>query len=190
MKIKPLLVAAAALSLAGTAAAQNYLSLSAGRSDHDVDCRGASQCDERDSAYKLLVGVRVAPNFAVEGSFMNYGKSRLGESALGISLDTAVSGFGIGGAFPYDITPQLSFIARLGVAHMKAKDKATLFGGGRSDSKSSGQMYAGLGLGWRVSKQVSLDASWETTRVKSTRANIANEKFDVSAVSLGVTLSF
>jgi OOP family OmpA-OmpF porin len=182
---KPLLVAAAALALAGTASAQNYVSVSAGSSDHDLGCGGATVCDESGTAFKVLGGFRIAPNFALEGGYMSYGKSKARDSGLGISLDTTVDGFGIGGAFLHDFTPQWNFVARLGVAQMKAKAKATVGGASGSDSDSSAQLYAGLGVGYRLSKQMSLDAAWDTSRAK-----IAGETLDASAFSLGLTFAF
>jgi OmpA-OmpF porin, OOP family len=182
---KTLLVAAALLALAGTASAQNYVTLSVGSSDHDLGCSGATVCDESGTAFKLLGGFRLAPNFALEGGYMSYGKSKARDSGLGISLDTTVDGFGIGGAFLHDITPQWNFVARLGVAQMKAKAKATAGGLSGSDSDSSAQLYAGLGVGYRLTKQMSIDAAWDTSRAK-----IAGEKLDVSAFSLGLTFAF
>jgi OmpA-OmpF porin, OOP family len=182
---KSLLVAAAMLALAGTASAQNYVSVSVGSSDHDLGCSGATVCDESGTAFKLLGGFRMAPNFAIEGGYMSYGKSKASDSGLGISLDTTVDGFGIGGAFLHDITPQWNFVARLGVAQMKAKAKATLGGSSGTDSDSSAQLYAGLGVGYRLTKQMSLDAAWDTSRAK-----IAGQKLDVSAFSVGLTFGF
>lgn len=182
---KRLLVAAAVLAFAGAASAQNYVVLSAGRSDHDLGCGGATVCDESGSAFKLLGGWRVAPNFAVESGYMGYGKSKARDSGLGIGLDTTVGGFGIGGAFHSDITPQWNFVARLGLAQMKAKARATSGGFSGTDSDTSTQMYAGLGVGWRLSKQLSLDAAWD-----SSRAKVSGEKLDVRAFSLGLTVSF
>jgi OmpA-OmpF porin, OOP family len=182
---KTLLVAAAALTFAGAASAQNYVTVSVGSSDHDLGCSGATVCDESGTAFKLLGGFRVAPNFALEGGYMSYGKSKASDSGLGISLNTTVDGFGIGGAFLHDLTPQWNFVARLGVAQMKAKAKASVGGASGSDSDSSAQLYAGLGVGYRLNKQMSIDAAWDTSRAK-----IAGEKLDVSAFSLGLTFAF
>jgi opacity protein-like surface antigen len=182
---KRLLVAAATLALAGTASAQNYLVLSAGSSDHDLGCGGATVCDESGTAFKLLGGHKFSPNFALEGGYMSYGKRKASDSGLGISLNTTIDGFGIGGAFHHDFTPQWNFVARLGLAQMKAKAKATVGGATGSDSDSSAQLYAGLGVGYRLSKQMSIDAAWDTSRAK-----ITGEKLDVSAISLGLTFSF
>jgi hypothetical protein len=142
-------------------------------------------CDESGTAFKVLGGFRIAPNFALEGGYMSYGKSKARDSGLGIGLDTTVDGVGIGGAFLHDLTPQWNFVARLGLAQMKAKAKATVGGSSGSDSDSSAQLYAGLGVGYRLSKQMSLDAAWDTSRAK-----IAGETLDVSAFSLGLTFAF
>jgi OOP family OmpA-OmpF porin len=185
MMKKHLLLATAALTLAGAASAQTYVAVSVGASDHDLGCGGATVCDESGTAFKLLGGYRFAPNLALEGGYMSYGKSKARDAGLGIGLDTTVDGFGIGGAFHHDFTPNWNFVARLGLAQMKAKLKATSGGASGSDSDSSAQLYGGLGLGYKLNKQMSIDGAWDFSRAK-----YSGEKLDVSALSLGLTFSF
>ena len=182
---KQVLLALAALAISGGAAAQTYAVISAGGSDHDLGCNGATVCDESGTAFKLLGGYRFAPNFAIEGGYMSYGKSKARDDVLDIGLDTTVNGFGIGGAFHHDFTSNWNFVARLGVAQMKAKLKATSGGVTGSDSDSSAQLYGGLGIGYKLTPQMSVDAAWDFSRAK-----YSGEKLDVSAYSIGLTFSF
>lgn len=182
---KQLLLAAAALALSGAASAQNYGVLGVGRSSHDLDCAGASTCDENGTAFKLVFGHKYTPNLALEVGYMNFGKARAAETGVG-SLSTKVDGFGVGGAFHTDFAPNWNFVARLGLAQMKAKGDATVVGlGSASDSDSSAQLYGGLGVGYRLTKQMTLGAHWDFTRAK-----LAGEKLDVNAYSMALTFDF
>jgi OmpA-OmpF porin, OOP family len=183
MMKKQVLLAVAALALSSVAAAQTYGVISAGKSKHDLDCDGAATCDDSGTAFKLLGGYKFTPNFAVEGGYMSYGKTKAADT--GISLNLEVDGFGIGGAFHQDFATNWNFAARLGVAQMKAKARATAGGISGSDSDSSAQPYGGLSLGYRFTKQLSLDAAWDFSRAK-----VAGEKVDVRALSLGLTFDF
>lgn len=75
MKIK---FAVAAMALAATASVQAadwYVGGALGRSDYKVDFSGATTFDKTGTGYKLFVGARLSPNFAVEGGFAGLGKA-------------------------------------------------------------------------------------------------------------------
>lgn len=180
---KHLLLAAATLALSGAASAQNYALVGVGKSTHDLDCAGATTCDDSGTATKIFFGHKYTPNLALELGYMNFGKTRAADAGLG--LDLKVDGFGVGGAFHHDFAPNWNFVARLGLAQMKAKATATLGASSATDSDSSAQLYGGLGLGYRLSKQMTLGAHWDFTR-----GEIAGEKVDVNAYSVALTFDF
>jgi OOP family OmpA-OmpF porin len=180
---KQVLLAIAALALSGAAAAQTYGVISVGSSKHDIDCAGAATCDESGNAFKLLGGYKFSPNFAIEGGYMSYGKSKAADP--GISLDLTVTGFGIGGAFHQDFATNWNFVARLGLAQMKTKARATLGASSGSDSDTSAQLYGGLGVGYKLTKQLSVGAAWDFSR-----AEFAGEKSDINAYSIALTFDF
>ena len=157
--------------------------ISAGTSRHDVDCEGAATCDKSGTAFKLLGGYKFRPNLALEGGYMSFGKSKFADS--GASLNLTVSGFGVGGAFHQDLAKDWNFVARLGLAQMKTKADATLGTASGSDSESNAQLYGGLGLGYKLNKQVSIDAAWDFSK-----GEYANQKGNVNAFSLGLTFDF
>jgi opacity protein-like surface antigen len=180
---KQVLLAVAALALSGAAAAQTYAVVAAGTSKHDLDCAGAATCDDSGTAVKLLGGYKFNPNFAIEGGYMSFGKSKAADP--GLSLNLEVDGFGIGGAFHQDFATNWNFVARLGVARMKTKARATAANLTGSDSDSSTQLYGGLGLGYKLTKQLSVGVAYDFTK-----AEISGEKADVSAFTLGLTFDF
>jgi OmpA-OmpF porin, OOP family len=184
---KQVLLAAAALAVSGAAAAQTYGVVSIGSSKHDLGCdsTNSTSCDESGSAFKLLGGYRLAPNFAIEGGYMSFGKSKARDANLDFGLDVKIDGFGIGGAFHHDLTPNWNFVARLGLAQMKSKATATVSGLSATDSDSSAQLYGGLGIGYKLTKQMSIDGAWDFGRAKT-----GGEKLDVNAYSIGLTFAF
>ena len=180
---KQVLLAAVALALSGAAAAQTYGVIGVGTSKYDFDCTGATTCDKSGSALKLFGGYRFSPNLALEGGYMNFGKARAADTTD--SLDLKVDGFGIGGAFHQDLGTNWNFVARLGLAQMKTKATATSVGLSASVSDSSAQLYGGLGLGYKLNKQMSIGGAWDFSK-----AEIVGEKIDVNAFTLSLTFDF
>src|SRR5262245_32793760 len=95
-KIKTLL-GGALLVASAAASAQGYAVLSAGASQLDLDCAGASTCDKSGTSFKLLGGYSFAPNMAAEFGYFDFGKARAADS--GASLDVKTTAFGGGIAF-------------------------------------------------------------------------------------------
>jgi OmpA-OmpF porin, OOP family len=175
------LLAAAALALSGAAAAQGYAVVSAGSSKVDLECGGTGlSCDESGTAFKLLGGYKFTPNFALEGGYVSFGEGTVSDGTTTIKLKT--DAFVIGGALHADFSQSWNFVARLGLAQVKTKLSATGLG---SDSESGAQAYAGFGIGYRLTKQLSLDAALDFTKVE-----VGGAKDDVRALSLGLTYAF
>jgi OmpA-OmpF porin, OOP family len=176
---KQVLLAAAALALSGAAAAQTYGVISVGSSKHSVDCE-ASNCDKSGTAFKLLGGYKFNPNLALEAGYMSFGKSK--DTFEGLDAELSVNGFGIGGAFHQDFATHWNFVARLGLAQMKTKGSLEGFG---SISDSTAQLYGGLGVGYKLTKQMSIDAAWDFSK-----GELEGEKGNVNAYSIGLTFAF
>jgi OOP family OmpA-OmpF porin len=181
-------IALAALSLSAAACAQGYAVVSVGTSKLSVDCGSAPTCDKSDTAFKLLGGYKMNPNFALEAGYFDFGKAKVADPTA--SLAIKVNGFGGGLAWHQDLAPDWNFVGRLGLVQMKTKIDATATGlGGGSDSDSSAQAYAGLGIGYKLSKSMSLDLAWDTSRGKYSKNGI-DESGTVNAYSVGLTFGF
>jgi OOP family OmpA-OmpF porin len=189
MMKKHVLLAAAALALSGAASAQVYGVVSAGVSKLKVDCDGAQVCDRSDTAFKVLGGYKFTPNVAMEAGYMSFGKAKIRDS--GDSVDVGVTGFGIGAAFHQDFATNWNFVARLGLAQVKTKLDLNISGvGSGSDSDSNAQLYGGLGVGYKLSKQVSIDAAWDFSKGKYNKDGLDLGSGNVNAFSLGLTFGF
>ena len=170
--MKKAIVGIAISLLAGVSYASPYVSVSAGSSTVDA-CDGVANCDDGSTGFKLLGGYKFNPNMAIEGGYFDFGKA----SAPGDTLK--VNGFGVGGAFHYDVNSDFGVVGRLGVANMKGEDSAL------SISESSTQLYGGLGLGYKVAPNWSVDAAYDFSKAK-----LAGKKINVHLFSVGLTFAF
>jgi OmpA-OmpF porin, OOP family len=183
-----ILAATAVLAFSSAVSAQVYGVVSTGVSKQNLDCTGATTCDTSGTAFKLLGGYKITPQIAAELGFFDFGKAKAADSTA--SLETKTSAFGGGVAFHGDFSPSWSGVARLGVAQVKAKITATVVGlGSASDSDTNTALYGGLGVGYRLSKTVSIDGAWDFTKSKY-KKNGLDESWNVNAVSVGVTFGF
>jgi OmpA-OmpF porin, OOP family len=187
-----LLTALAALTLSTAASAQFYGVVSAGVSRLDVDCTGASNCDKTDTGFKLLGGYKFMPNLAAEVGYFDFGKAKatFQDPVLGpINADIKNTAFGGGVAYHVDLAPNWNAVGRLGLAQVKTKLGASALGSSGSDSDNNTALYAGLGVGYKVAKNVSIDGAWDFSRSKYNK-NGVDESGNINVFSVGVTFGF
>ena len=186
---KHLSAALALLTFSVAASAQTAYGLaSVGVSQSSFDCLGAPSCDKSDVAFKLMGGYKFTPNFAGEVGYFDFGKQKL--SGGGASVDYQNSAWGIGVAYLQDIGPAWNFVGRIGVAQVKTKLNASVQGvGSASDSDSNAAVYAGLSIGYKLSKTVSVDGAWDFSRGKYNKNGI-DESGNLNAFSVGMTFGF
>ena len=67
-------VASAQAESGDSSSADTYFGMSAGKSDADDVCDGASKCDDTASAWKVFMGIH-NKNFGVEAGYVNLGKA-------------------------------------------------------------------------------------------------------------------
>ena len=181
-------VAMMTLLAAGAAHAEGYAGLAAGVARVEVDCEGATVCDRSDTAAKVFGGYKFTPNIALEGTYFNFGKAKFAGPVPGLGTvtgDIKASGLGIGAAFFGQFGSDWSGVARLGIASIKTKVSASASGASGSDDETKAQPYFGLGLGYAVTKSMTVDLAADFTR-----GEYAGEKANIRAVTLGATFSF
>ena len=182
------LTALAALTLSTAASAQIYGVASVGVSRLDVDCSGTSTCDKSDTGFKLMGGYRFMPNLAGEIGYFDFGKATA--SAPGITGDIKNTGFGGGVAYHLDFAPNWTGVGRLGIVQMKTKVSGTVAGlGSASDSDNNVGLYGGLGVGYKLTKTMSIDGAWDFAQSKY-KKNGADESGSLNMFSVGVTFGF
>lgn len=159
--MKKALFAAALAAACGVASAQGYAGALVGLSKISTDCPFGTSCDDSDTGYKLYGGYEVAPNIAVEVGYTSFGKATLTAGAGKASVKgTALS---LVGAFRMAFTPELTGVARLGLASVMGKYSDNL-GGSESDSKI--KLYTGLGLEYAVTKEFKIVGAFDLSNVE------------------------
>lgn len=190
---KNLLVGLAALTLAAGASAQVYGGAAMGSARINLDCTGATTCDKTDTGWKLFGGYQFNPNWAAEITYFDFGRAKVSgtDSELGtITGEVENTGFGAGVAFRQDLATDWNFVARFGLASIKTKISGAATGiGSGSDSDRNVQPFAGLGVGYKVFRSLSVDAAWDFSRGKYNK-NGLQTKGGVNMISIGVTAGF
>jgi OOP family OmpA-OmpF porin len=185
-------IIAAALALASLAAAPAfagpaYVSVAVGGSDSDIDCTGASSCNNGSFAAKVIGGYVFANDLALEGMYVSLGEpdGSVGDIKVGVES----SYWGLGGAFRPAFNKEWSGVARIGVAFTKSRAKARLGDLSGSTSYDSTNPYFGLGLAYAVGKDLKIEGDLDTTRVS---VGTGDEKSTARVIdyTIGLTYSF
>lgn len=159
--MKKILSAVALAAACGVASAQGYAGALVGLSKISADCGPGLSCDDSDTGYKIYGGYEVAPNISIEVGYTDLGELKLTGGAG--SATVKGSALSVVGAFRVSFTPDLTGVARLGLARVTGKYSDTL--GGR-ESESKIKLYSGLGLEYAVTKDIKLVGAFDMTNVE------------------------
>ena len=110
---------------------------------------------------------------------MNFGRGK--RTAGGSTGTIRNSSIGIGVAFSGNFAQDWSGVARLGLARVKTEAS----GVAGNTSQSSSNAYGGLGVGYAVTKMVSLDAALDFTNGK-----LLGQSGGLRLFSVGATFNF
>jgi len=151
MRYVVMVMALAFAFLSSPALAQHqgfYLGLGFGQSDAKDACDGAAalgiQCDDSDTATKLLAGYRFNSNFAVEAGFADLGRAHF--SGPGGTIDLESSGFEMMAVGMVPLGAQAWLYGKLGLflCDLEVKDGTGVIG---DFSESGTELTYGVGLG-------------------------------------------
>jgi len=186
-------IIAAALALASLAASPAfaagpaYVSVAVGGSDTDIDCTGATSCNNGAFAAKVIGGYTIANDLSIEGMYVSLGEpdGSVGDIKVGVES----SYWGLGGAFRPAFNKEWSGVARIGVAFTRSRAKASMGGLSGSTSYDSTNPYFGLGLAYAVGKDLKIEGDLDTTRV-SIGSGEDKSTARVIDYTIGLTYSF
>jgi OmpA-OmpF porin, OOP family len=187
---KPLRIAAAVLLMSASAAfAQAYVGAGIGPSHINVDCAGTVTCDRSDTGFKLFGGWRFSGGLAGELTYFDWGKARATVNLPEVGLATGEltgKGIGLGLAYFAPFTTQWQGVVRVGIASNKATGTGTLGDGSSgSISETSTQPYLGLGIGYLLRKNLSIDAALDISRLE-----LLGGRANTRLLTVGLTYSF
>lgn len=181
-------LAAAAFANVASAQSQGYVGLQVGTSRSDIDCSGTTSCDKNDTGFKVFGGYKLTPEWAIELGYSDLGKTKFSTGAVTGSVATTSLGLGV--AYHLAFGNDWTGVARLGVASNQVKLSGTVNGlGSASDSKRKAEPYLGLGVGYALTKQVSLTGNWDWTQGEYSNAG-GSIKPKYNVFSLGVNFAF
>lgn len=157
----------------------------------------STSVDDKDSAYKFLLGYRFSPVVAIEGFYADLGSYNTRTSVTtpfvgNVSADYKAKGYGVDVVLSAPISPVFSVYGRLGV--MQAKTEATFSSSGsvgllfdRGSKNKTGQHY-GVGLQYDLNPALALRGEVETYRKLGDDSTGGELKVDV--LSLGAIFRF
>jgi len=170
----PLLIAASLTASAGAyAQAQGsqaagtgfYGGLGAGIGRTDLDGSGvAGSTDKRDSVWKLFGGYQFNRNIAIEGGYVNMGKSSVAGPGGFASADSNAWQIGAVGSLP--LGSQFAFTGKLGVARTSTDSSGVVNGVPFAGTQHNTAPTYGLGLRYDLTQTVALRGDWDRYRIK------------------------
>jgi opacity protein-like surface antigen len=182
----------AALIGAASAQAQEveqpfHVTVAAGAARSNLDCTGATSCDNSGVGGKLIFGHKLGYGFGLELGYINFGKVSASDSSGSLTLKPAAIVLGTTYSLPLSDwgVQNWGVKARLGLAQVKTKATVTTASVSGSVSENKSRLHLGLGATYAINKNLNVELG-----VDSTRAGIVGEKFDVRLVSLGATYAF
>lgn len=151
----------------------------------------ASSMDDTDTGYKLQLGYKFTPNWAIEGGYVDLGKLNYNATYTGGSASGEVkaSGWNIAGVGTYPLNDQFSLFGKLGVIDAKVKGSLNdTTGNSGSIRKTKWNTNWGLGANYNLSKQWGLRAEWERFSKLGDSGSIGESNVDL--LSVGVVFKF
>lgn len=173
--------AAIAALLSFPADAQTYIGITSGRAHAESPCLGRVDCEGRDAGVKVVGGLRLNRHFAIEGAYTEFGRFRGLNSAPANAFAFHSAALSIGGRYDIDMAPKLTAVGRLGLATSKVKFSTS----GRYESPSRPSPYLGLGIGYALSDDLTLDGSLDLIG-----APYHGDRSRAASIGVGVTYGF
>ena len=131
--------------------------------------------DESDDGFKMLAGIRVNENMAIEGNYMDFGRQE--GPFHGIKSNIKIDGFGLAAVGILPLSNEFDLFGKVGVFGWNAD----LTVGSVSTSDDGTDMLFGFGAAYHVSNQFSLRTEWEFIDI---------DGGDLDMLSIGAQLSF
>ena len=185
--MKQLFLGAAALILSAAAGAETYIGAAIGPSNIEANCDLTTSCDKGDTGFKIYGGFVLPQSplagLALEVGYIGFGTAR--GSQVVVERTVEVSALTMNGALRVKFTPALQGVGRLGLGYVNGKDNGYPLAGANAKSKSSMQLYGGLGLEYAINKQFKLTGSADFTSYDT-----GNQSGSARLISIGAQYGF
>lgn len=157
----------------------------------------SSKLDHSDTGYKLQLGYQFNENFALEGGYVDLGKTEYKftisdgvDSASGnLSYDT--KGWDIDGVLTLPVNAGVSVFGKLGLIRAETKFKAggVLDDQDLDESTTKTAPLFGVGVAWNFYRELSARVEWERFFGLGDKDQIGS-KIDIDLFSLGLSYQF
>ena len=166
-----------------------YVGANLGQSKFHVDCNGlgVTDCDSKDTSFKLYGGYQFHPNFAAELGYSDLGKAKLSVPGF-FSTDMKASAWELSALGLFPVMPQLQLFGRLGFYRGEIK-----FSGDLGGSKTSTGLTWGLGGEWDFTRNIGARVEWQRfngMKAQCDAIGCTEDKGDVDSLSLGIVYRF
>jgi OOP family OmpA-OmpF porin len=149
--------------------------------------------DDRDVGYKVVGGLKINKNFALEAGYFNLGKFGFTATTSPpgtLTGDLKYSGFNLDALGILPLFDNFSAFGRIGVQYGQAKDSFAGTGAvavtDPNPSKRAANYKAGLGVQYDFTDTVGLRAEWERYRINDAVGN----RGDIDMLSVGLVVMF
>jgi opacity protein-like surface antigen len=181
-KLLVALIASAAAMGAVHAEGTPYVGVGVASADHNYSIAGASNTSGTGykASAKVFGGYDFDQTFGVEAGYTDFRKSSTNYTVNNVAGRTESSGdaFYVAGKASAALNEQVSLFGKLGVTRVKNDISSTTASLSGSDNKTG--LYAGVGVQYKLSKQVALTAEYERYG-KSTKMGAKPDVFTVAA---------
>jgi opacity protein-like surface antigen len=186
------LLGASTVAMAQDSAGRMYAGISLGQAElkgfcSDVQGIAASvggsvaSCDEKDSMFKFFLGYRVNRNFAIEGSYIDYGDASATGQSFGVPFRVSAdaTAFGVAALGIIPLGERFSLFGKFGLLFSDGGATASGAGGSFSDSGSDTGLHLGVGAMFDITRNFGVRAEWER-----------NDELEVDTMSIGLQVRF
>jgi len=140
-----------------------------------------SSCDEKSTGWKIFGGLQINKNFAVEGTYINWGELKGNGTLIGVpvSISGDATSFGVAAVGILPINDRFSLFGKAGI--LMTTTSATIAGGGVSSSadEDDTELHLGVGAMFNLTDRWSIRGEWERTQ---------DSKIDM--ISIGIQYRF
>jgi opacity protein-like surface antigen len=122
------------------------------------------------NAWKVFGGYKVAPNLAVEGSYVNFGKATdnstvpvipgVNTEPNPVSVTTKATGFGASGVASAPVTDEISLFGKMGVMSWKKESKTTVWNNAKTASMNQTVDSSGVDLSLGAGADYKINDNW------------------------------
>jgi OOP family OmpA-OmpF porin len=166
-----------------------YVGASLGQSKFHTNCDSffASDCDDKDTAFRLFAGYQFHPNIAAELGYADLGKAKFSDAPSGFSTEMKATAWDLSALLMWPVMPQLQIFGRLGAYHGETK-----FSGDLTGKTTTTGFTWGLGGEWDFTRNIGARLEWQRYAKMKANCDVFCEegKGDVDNLNLGIVYRF